>query len=54
LRLRRPDRGLDAVLLHAQLHVHAFYEQCGYQDHGTIFEEAGIPHVEMRKRFTAA
>jgi predicted GNAT family N-acyltransferase len=42
-------RGLRGIVLHAQLHAHAFYEQAGYSDHGTIFEEAGIPHVEMRK-----
>ena len=46
-------RGLDGIVLHAQLHAHAFYEQAGYANHGTIFEEAGIPHVEMRKRLAA-
>lgn len=45
-------RRLDGIVLHAQLHAHAFYEKGGYADHGTIFEEAGIPHVEMRKRLS--
>jgi predicted GNAT family N-acyltransferase len=45
-------RGLAGIVLHAQLHAHAFYEQAGYADHGTIFEEAGIPHVQMRKPLT--
>lgn len=43
-------RGLDGLLLHAQVYAHGFYEHVGYHDHGPIFEEAGIPHVEMRKR----
>lgn len=46
-------RGLDGIVLHAQVYAHGFYEHVGYRDHGPIFEEAGIPHVEMRKRLTA-
>lgn len=43
-------RGLNGILLHAQVYAHGFYEHVGYQDDGPIFEEAGIPHVEMRKK----
>lgn len=43
-------RGLDGIVLHAQVYAHGFYKHGGYVDHGPIFDEAGIPHVEMRKR----
>lgn len=43
-------RGLAGIVLHAQVYAHGFYQAMGYEDHGTIFEEAGIPHLEMRKR----
>ncbi len=43
-------RGLDGIVLHAQVYAHGFYKHGGYIDHGPIFDEAGIPHVEMRKR----
>lgn len=41
--------GLDGIVLHAQLHAHEFYLRNGYHDSSAIFEEAGMPHVEMRK-----
>jgi len=34
--------------LHAQTHAIAFYAKADFEPHGSIFEEAGIPHVEMR------
>lgn len=43
-------RGLDGLVLHAQVYAHGFYRAMGYEDWGTIFEEAGIPHIQMRKR----
>ncbi|WP_373045087.1 GNAT family N-acetyltransferase [Vulgatibacter sp.] len=43
-------RGLDGIVLHAQVYAHDFYVHVGYADASPIFEEAGIPHVEMRKR----
>lgn len=42
--------GLAEAVLHAQLHAEPFYARAGYQRHGPEFEEAGIGHVEMRKR----
>ncbi|MDS0294833.1 GNAT family N-acetyltransferase [Halogeometricum luteum] len=37
------------VKLHAQIRVQEFYESLGYRAVGEEFEDAGIPHVEMRK-----
>ena len=42
-------RKLEGVMLHAQLYARDFYRAVGYHDSSPIFEEAGIPHVEMRK-----
>lgn len=47
---RARERGFDEALLHAQSQVESFYERLGYETVGDEFEEAGIPHVEMRKR----
>jgi predicted GNAT family N-acyltransferase len=41
--------GLKEIVLHAQLAAKGFYRRLGYSEVGDIFEEAGIPHVEMRK-----
>lgn len=41
--------GLTTLKLHSQTHAAAFYRGLGYESHGEEFEEAGIPHVEMRK-----
>ena len=35
---------------HAQLSAMEFYKRHGYEPHGAVFEEAGMPHVEMKKR----
>lgn len=43
------DRGFDDVVLHAQVSVVEFYERLGYEVTSGEFEEAGIPHREMRK-----
>ncbi len=43
-------RGLAGVLVHAQLYALGFYERHGYRPVGAVFEEAGIDHVEARKR----
>jgi YbgC/YbaW family acyl-CoA thioester hydrolase len=40
----RGDR--DAVL-HAQCSAESFYARLGFQRRGDVFEEAGIPHLEM-------
>lgn len=42
-------RKLEGVVLFAQLYARDFYHAVGYHDASPIFEEAGVPHVEMRK-----
>jgi len=37
------------VFLHAQVHAVAFYEKAGFQVQGAVFDEAGIPHLRMRR-----
>ena len=36
--------------MHAQLYALGFYRRHAYEPVGPVFEEAGIDHVEMRKR----
>jgi predicted GNAT family N-acyltransferase len=43
-------KNFQAVHLNAQLAVKDFYQKLGFSPEGEIFEEAGIPHVRMRKR----
>jgi len=47
-------RGLDQMVLHAQVRVIPFYERLGYAAHGPVFDDAGIPHRAMRKRLVQA
>ncbi|MGY2004677.1 GNAT family N-acetyltransferase [Blastococcus sp. SYSU DS1024] len=42
-------RGAREVELHAQLPARRFYEREGYTAVGEVYEEAGIPHVTMRR-----
>ena len=42
-------QGFGSCMLHAQEYVKAFYAGSGYVEHGDVFLEADIPHVEMRK-----
>ncbi|WP_232688786.1 GNAT family N-acetyltransferase [Halobacterium zhouii] len=39
----------DELYLHAQQAAAGFYERRDYEREGDSFEEAGIPHVAMRK-----
>ena len=43
------EQGATEFVLHAQEYVKAFYAGHGYEEHGDVFVEAGIPHIEMRK-----
>jgi predicted GNAT family N-acyltransferase len=43
------ERGFGAIVLHAQITVAAFYRRMGYVEEGDTFDEAGIPHITMRK-----
>jgi predicted GNAT family N-acyltransferase len=42
------EKGAQECILHAQTHAIAFYAKADFESHGPIFDEAGIPHVEMR------
>ncbi len=42
--------GLSGILLHAQLSAMEFYKKHGYAPYGAAFEEAGMPHLEMKRR----
>ena len=46
---RAREEGLESLKLHSQTHAAAFYGRLGYERYGEEFEEAGIPHVKMRK-----
>jgi predicted GNAT family N-acyltransferase len=41
--------GLRRCVLHAQEYVKSFYAGHGYEEHGNVFLEVNIPHIEMRK-----
>ena len=43
------SNGLETVKLHAQTRAAGFYRGLGYERYGEEFEEAGIPHVAMKK-----
>ncbi|WP_323675569.1 GNAT family N-acetyltransferase [Halorubellus sp. PRR65] len=43
------ERGFEGFLLHSQTRAAGFYERLGYERFGDEFDEAGIPHVKMRK-----
>lgn len=43
-------RGASGLLLHAQVAAKDFYVRHGYLPVGPEFEEAGMPHLEMKKR----
>jgi len=45
-------RKFAGILLHAQLSAMEFYKRHGYEPHGAVFEEAGMPHLEMKKRLS--
>jgi predicted GNAT family N-acyltransferase len=44
------DKGFSDIVLHAQVAVAGFYRRLGYVEEGDLFDEAGIPHVAMRKK----
>ena len=42
-------RGMKEIVLSAQTHALGFYRRHGFRVAGEVFEEAGIPHQEMRR-----
>lgn len=47
---RAAERGALDVELHAQVHARGFYEAAGFSAVGEVYLEAGLEHVEMRRR----
>jgi len=45
---RAKEKGAQQCILHAQAHAIAFYAKADFEPNGPIFDEAGIPHVEMQ------
>ena len=43
------SRGDREVLLSAQVHAVPFYQAYGFELFGEVYEEAGIPHRDMRR-----
>lgn len=43
------QRGERTVLLHANGTAVPFYERAGFSRSGAVYEEAGLPHQEMRR-----
>ncbi|MEO8154110.1 MAG: YbgC/FadM family acyl-CoA thioesterase [Rhizobacter sp.] len=41
------ERGYREAVLHAQTSAAAFYSRVGFAPRGVMFEEVGIPHIEM-------
>jgi predicted GNAT family N-acyltransferase len=46
---RAKEAGHREVLLAAQVHAVPFYERYGFRCEGPEFDEAGIPHRNMRR-----
>ena len=49
LELEARSQEVSRFTLHAQEYVKDFYAAHGYLEHGDVFLEAGIRHIEMRK-----
>ena len=43
------ELGAEKLELGAQMHAVTFYEGCGFEPFGEIFEDDGAPHRHMRK-----
>jgi len=39
--------GMVSLILHSQVSAIPFYEKQGFQIHGNVYDEAGIPHRNM-------
>lgn len=44
------NKNITEVVVHAQVYIKSLYQKLGFIQVGDIFEEAGIPHVEMKKQ----
>lgn len=43
------EQQIRLVYMNAQQSVQGFYEKLGFEPEGTVFEEAGIPHIRMKQ-----
>ena len=43
------ENGVTRIETHARMVARGFYERCGYEAYGDVFEEISIPHIKMRK-----
>ena len=43
-------KGYNCIKLGAQVQALAFYHHNGYQEYGSVFDDAGIDHVMMEKK----
>lgn len=48
------SKNIPEVIIHAQEYVKALYQQLDFVEEGERFEEAGIPHVTMRKQLPSS
>ena len=44
------ENNIARIETHARIVARGFYERCGYEACGEVFEEIGIPHIKMCKR----
>lgn len=44
------ENNIQEVVIHAQEYIKSLHQQLGFEQEGEKFEEAGIPHVKMRKK----
>ncbi|MCC8979133.1 GNAT family N-acetyltransferase [Bradyrhizobium acaciae] len=54
LMAKAAELGYPELILNAQTQAEPFYARVGFARVGLEFEEAGIPHIEMRKRLVQA
>ncbi len=40
-------KGMSEIYIHSQVYVEGFYKKIGFKERGAVFNEAGIPHIEM-------
>jgi predicted GNAT family N-acyltransferase len=46
------QQGIPEIKINAQTQVQGFYQKLGFEPQGDVFDEAGIPHIDMRKQVT--
>ena len=48
IRTARDELGADELTIEAQVQARGFYEKLGFQQSSDEFDDAGIPHIEMK------